>query len=139
MKRLIKLIPALTILILTGTLLAGCQPSAAETALLQGAVTIGPINPVEIPGQPVIVSPEVFAARKIIIYDGSGKKFLREVSITQIGQTAAGYYTVQLAPGSYTIDINRLGIDNAFGLPKKITIAADETVTLDIDIDTGIR
>jgi hypothetical protein len=127
------------ILLAPGTLLAGCRPGGAETVLLQGAVTIGPINPVEIPGQPVIVSPEVFAARKIIIYDGSGKKFLREVSITQIGQTAAGYYTVQLAPGSYTIDINRLGIDNAFGLPKKITIAADETVTLDIDIDTGIR
>ncbi len=133
-----KLIPVAIILV-SGTLLAACQPAVTGTALLQGTVTIGPLSPVEIPGQEVIVNPEVFAARKIMIYDASGKKLVKEVNITQIGQSAAGRYIAQLAPGDYTVDINRLGIDHAANLPKKINLTAGETFTLNIDIDTGIR
>jgi hypothetical protein len=132
---------SLILLMLAGSLgLTSCrQPGGQETALITGAVTIGPITPVEQPGQCPPVSPEVFTSRKIMIYDDSGEKLVREVSITQIGQTASGYYTVLVAPGTYTIDINRLGIDHADGLPKKVTISANQTVTVDINIDTGIR
>lgn len=107
--------------------------------LLQGAVTIGPISPVERPGENPEVSPEVFSARKLMIYDASGKHLVREVYFTQIGTGATGYYAVQIAPGTYTVDINHLGIDTAANLPQKITVSADETVTIDVDIDTGIR
>ena len=138
MKKL--LIISLTLLILAGSLwLASCQPGGPETVLLQGAVTIGPIFPVEIPGDTRPVPPEVFSSRKIMIYDESGKNLVREVYITQIGQTATGYYTAQIAPGTYTVDINHLGIDRSGNLPQKITVSADETITIDIDIDTGIR
>jgi hypothetical protein len=131
---------ALLLLVIAGSLwLASCQPGGPETVLLQGAVTIGPITPVEQPGQCPPVSPEVFNSRKLMIYDASGKKLVREVYFTQIGQTASGYYTAQIAPGTYTIDINHSGIDRADGLPKKITVSADETVTIDVNIDTGIR
>jgi len=116
-----------------------CQPADSESVLLQGAVTIGPITPVEKPGEPLIVSPEVFSARKIMIYSGNGNRLIREVAIIQISQGATGYYTAQIAPGMYTIDINRMGIDHADGLPKKISPVADETVTIDVNIDTGIR
>ena len=138
MKKIAKCIPV-AILLVPGTLLAACQPTVVGTGLLQGAVTIGPITPVVRPGVSTPVSPEVFAARKIMIYDASGKKLVGEVTITQIDATAIGYYAVQLEPGAYTVDINRLGIDHAAGLPKKITIKADETVIVDVDIDTGIR
>ena len=107
--------------------------------LLQGAVTIGPISPVERPGENYPVPPEVFSARKIIIYDESGKNLVREVYFTQIGQGATGYYTAQIAPGTYVVDINYIGIDTVANLPVKITVSIDETVTIDIDIDTGIR
>jgi hypothetical protein len=130
----------LTVTLMAAVLIpASCQPGGPETVLLQGAVTIGPITPVEMPGQEVIVSPEVFAARKIIIYDESGQRQIRDIAITQIGGGATGYYTAQIAPGTYVIDINRAGIDRADGLPRKISPAADETVTIDINIDTGIR
>jgi len=115
------------------------QPGGAETVLLQGAVTIGPISPVEIPGESPVVPPEVFASRKLIIYDQSGKRLVREVYFTQIGTGATGYYTAQIAPGTYTVDINRVGMDTAPNLPQKITVSADETVTIDVNIDTGIR
>jgi hypothetical protein len=132
-------IPLVLLLFIGSLWLTSCCPGGPETVLLQGAVTIGPITPVEQPGQCPPVSPEVFASRKVMVYDESGDKLVQEVAIIQIDQTASGYYTVLLVPGTYTIDINHAGIDNADGLPKKITIAAGETVTIDINIDTGIR
>ncbi len=126
-------------LLLAGILFtASCQPGGPETVLLQGAVTIGPINPVELPGQSQSVPPEVFSSRYLVITDGNGK-LVREVYFTQIGQGATGYYTAQIAPGKYTIDINRLGMDRAEGLPVTIDVSNDETVTIDVHIDTGIR
>ena len=140
MKKIFRTKILALILLVTGTLmLVACQPGGSESVLLQGAVTIGPIFPVEIPGDTRPVPPEVFAARKIVIYDGSGKKLVRDIAITQIGQGPTGYYTAQLAPGTYTVDINRLGMDRADNLPQKISPSADETVTIDVNIDTGIR
>ncbi|MDD5591221.1 MAG: carboxypeptidase-like regulatory domain-containing protein [Dehalococcoidales bacterium] len=121
-------------------LAVSCQQAfRPETVLLQGAVTIGPISPVEKPGECPPVPPDVFASRKLLIYDESGKHLVREVYFTQIGNGATGYYTAQLAPGTYTIDINHMGMDTADNLPEKITVAADETITIDVHIDTGIR
>jgi len=122
-----------------GLFVISCQPGGAETVLLQGAVTIGPISPVEGPGVDPIVPPEAFSSRYIIIYDESGKNLVREVYFTQIGNGVTGYYTAQIAPGTYVIDINHLGMDRAANLPVKITVSADETVTIDVHIDTGIR
>jgi hypothetical protein len=123
----------------TGLLAVSCQPGGPESVLLQGAVTIGPLSPVERPGEDTYVPPEVFKDRKLIIYDASGKKLVREVYFTQIGHGATGYYTAQIAPGTYTIDIYHNGMDRADNLPQKITVSADETVTIDVNIDTGIR
>ncbi len=138
MKKLLSI--SLVLLFVAGGILAvSCCPGGPESVLLQGAVTIGPISPVERPGENPPVPPEVFSSRKLIISDESGKKLVREVYFTQIGHGATGYYTAQIAPGTYTIDINRLGVDRADNLPQKITVSADETVTIDINIDTGIR
>ena len=116
-----------------------CCPGGPENVLLQGAVTIGPISPVEMPCESHPVPLEVFSSRYLIIYDESGKNLVREVYFTQIGQGATGYYTAQIAPGTYVVDINHIGIDTAANLPQKITVSADETVTIDVNIDTGIR
>lgn len=134
----------ISILLATSVLLVGiigvsCQPGGPESVLLQGSVTIGPIHPVQQPGEYQPVSPEVFDSRYLIIYDETGERLVREVYFTQIGQSAMGYYTAQIAPGTYVIDINRLGIDSADGLPVTIDVVADETITIDVNIDTGIR
>ena len=128
-----------TVILLAGLPVVACQPGGSESVLLQGAVTIGPISPVERPGESPPVPPEVFSSRYLIIYDESGIKMVREIYFTQIGQGATGYYTAQIAPGTYTIDINRAGMDRADNLPVKITVDADETVTIDVNIDSGIR
>jgi hypothetical protein len=50
-----------------------------------------------------------------------------------------GSYSVELEPGTYRIDLIPNGIDLSKELPQTVTLAAGETLTLDIDIDTGIR
>jgi hypothetical protein len=138
MKKLLT--SSLVFLMIAGSLaLFSCQSGRQETALLRGAVAIGPIFSVEIPGDTRPVPPEVFTSRKIMVYDASGEKLIQEVAITQLGQTASGYYTVMLSPGTYTIDILHQGLDRADGLPQTITLSAGQTLTLDINIDTGIR
>lgn len=130
----------LIMIILAGSLwFVACRQSGTVTGLLQGVITIGPITPVEKPGENPPVSPEVFTSRKIMVYDVSGKTLVNEVSIRQIGQSATGYYTVQLVPGTYTVNIKQNGMDRSGEVPKQMTISANQTVTLDINIDTGIR
>lgn len=120
-------------------LASSCRQIPPQTGLLQGSVTIGPITPVEIPGQNPIVPPEVFSTRKVLVYDSTGKSLIKEVIIYQVKQTANGYYSVQLEPGVYKIDVTSTGIGGGANLPETITITAGQTRILDIDIDTGIR
>jgi hypothetical protein len=100
----------------------------------EGDVTIGPLTPVQTTGAPPPVPCEVYKARKVMVYDASGVTMIKQVDID-----CKGHYAVELQPGAYTIDINRAGIDHSSEVPKKIDIKSGETVTLNIDIDTGIR
>lgn len=114
-------------------LLVGC--TSGEAGTLAGYVRVGPLQPVAQAGVPEPTPPpEVYAERKVVVYNASGD---REVARVDIGPDGA--YSFALQPGAYTIDINHLGIDVAKGLPAIVEIRAGETTTLDIDIDTGIR
>jgi hypothetical protein len=105
-----------------------------DTGILEGNLTIGPICPVERPGIPCPVPCEAYQARKILIYDKSGTKLLQQVNID-----CDGHYRVELKAGEYMVDVNHVGIGHVTNVPKKIEIEAGHTVTLNIDIDTGIR
>ncbi len=120
--------------IIIGLLLAGCAGETLETGTLEGTVTIGPIWPVVPPEGNPPIPPEVYEARKVMIYDKNGNKLIKQVDLDY-----GGHYRVELKVGVYTIDINRIGIDSSSEVPKKIEIRPGETVELDIDIDTGIR
>ena len=106
-----------------------------NSGILQGIVRIGPITPVERPGEKPSIPPEVFEARKIMVYDKSGKTLIQQVDIDSEGQ----WYVAHLKPGTYTIDINRIGIDSSDDVPQQVEIQLGITTRLDIDIDTGIR
>ena len=62
-----------------------------------------------------------------------------ETEFTRLAIDSNGQYRGELPVGFYVIDINRLGIDMAKGLPKEIEIKSNSVTTLDIEIDTGIR
>jgi hypothetical protein len=112
----------------------GCSCGTAESGILEGNVTIGPICPVERPESPCPVPCEVYQARKVLIYDSSGTKLIAEVVID-----CNGHYWVELKSGGYTVDIYHNGIGHVSGVPQKIEIKPGQTVELNIDIDTGIR
>ncbi|MFC2059291.1 META domain-containing protein [Chloroflexota bacterium] len=105
-----------------------------DSGLLRGEVTIGPITPVEKPGETPAVPCEVYGARNIMVYDSDGTSLIKQVDID-----CEGNYEVKLKPGIYMIDINNIGIDHSSDVPKEIEIKSGETVELNIDIDTGIR
>ncbi len=134
MKNLILLV-----LLVFGVLLGGCVGRSTELGTLEGTVKIGPIWPAERPGENRLVPPEVFAARKVVVYDKAGNKVIREAEINQIDEGQAGYYQVELSPGVYTVDINHLGIDHSHDVPRLVEVVSGAIVKLDIDIDTGIR
>ena len=126
-------------LVVISVLLNACSPFSgageAGKGVLEGKVSIGPLTPVQRIGEPEPTpAPEVFAARQVVIFSQDGQK---EIARVQIG--ADGSYRVELAPGEYLVDINRLGIDSSKDLPVVIQIEREQTTRLDIDIDTGIR
>ena len=115
-------------------LILGCSNATQEPGVLKGKVTIGPLVPVERPGVEYEIPCEVYEARKVMVYDKNHKKLVKQVDID-----CNGRYQVELEPGFYVIDINRIGIDHSSEVPTKVEIKPSEAIQLDIDIDTGIR
>ena len=94
-----------------------------------------PLVPVMRQGElPPTPSAEVYAARQIVVYERDGSS-----EFTRLPIDSRGNYRGELPIGIYVIDINRVGIDSAAGLPAQIELTTAATVRLDIDIDTGIR
>ncbi len=112
-----------------------CSQSPQVFGTLEGHVTIGPLVPVVREGESEPTpAPEVYAAREIVVFEENGKtEFIR------LGIDAKGNYRAELPVGIYVVDINRIGIDSAADLPKRIEITEQGVTRLDIDIDTGIR
>jgi len=124
---------------IVGMLLCACHAETPQLGTVEGTVTIGPIWPVERPGEKPPVPPEVFDARKVMIYDKRGTRLIQKVDLVQIDQGQEGYYRIQLKPGTYIVDINHVGIDTSSDIPTEIEVRPEETVQVNIDIDTGIR
>jgi hypothetical protein len=100
---------------------------------LTGMVTIGPLCPVE----PCQISPEqlaaVYAARTVTVRSPAGDLIAEQHPDPWSG------YTIPLRPGVYRVDIVPGGMHASPDLPKSVTIRPEETVRVDITIDTGIR
>jgi hypothetical protein len=126
------------LLVLVSTLsavLTACGDPAAEPGVVTGRVAIRPLSPVEEQGQPTPTPwPELYEGRFILIYGPDGEEVVRRAEID-----AEGVYREELEPGTYVVDIERVGPVSAAGLPKTIQVAAGETVRVDAVIDTGIR
>jgi hypothetical protein len=115
--------------------LSSCTPGPRHTGILEGQVTIGPLVPITREGEaPPTPGPEVYAERKIVVYEQDG---VTEVARLQID--SHGNYRAELPAGFYVIDINHAGIDRAADLPKEIEITEGGTTVVNVDIDTGIR
>ena len=118
-------------------LLGACsaQPPQPRSAVLQGHVTIGPLSPVVQEGVPEPTpAPELYAGRMVRVFAEDGQTLITEAPVN-----ADGTYRVELAPGTYVVMISLVGIEFSKDLPATVPLDPDQTVTLDIGIDTGIR
>ena len=114
---------------------SACSQKPQEYGVLEGHVTIGPLAPVIREGETdPTPAPEVYASREIVIYKEDGKTEIMRAEID-----TSGNYRAKLPVGLYIVDINHSGIDSAANLPKKIEVTNQGVISLDIDIDTGIR
>lgn len=108
------------------------SPSRIAGGYLTGHVDIGPICPVERPGEPCKVPPEVYTSREVVVYV-SDKVTVKE----RVHLDAQGNYKMAIGPGNYFLQIVPAGIGE--GEKKPVTVKSFETTTVNFDIDTGIR
>ena len=98
-------------------------------------ITIGPLCPVQtIPPDPnCLPTQETYNAWPIAIWTADKK-----TKIGLIQPKLDGTYEFELLDGNYIIDLDK---QHLFGsnLPASVKIEPDETILLNIDIDTGIR
>jgi hypothetical protein len=110
------------------------SPAAGSsgTGVLAGNVTIGPLCPVE----PCRITEDqlaaAYATRSISVSTPGGDSVARIVPAPHTG------YSIVLRAGTYSVDIPQQGVGSS-NLPKTVIIRANETLRLDISIDTGIR
>ena len=115
--------------------ISSCNPVPQEFGILEGQVSIGPLEPVHKVGEEAPTpAPEVYAAREIVVYKKDGV-----TEFTRLSIDSSGGFRGELPVGVYVIDINRIGIDSADNLPVEIEIKPNSVTRLDINIDTGIR
>jgi hypothetical protein len=103
----------------------GAPPVASGVA---GHVSAGPVTPVSRPGQP--------NTRPV---DAARVEALRGTDVVAFTSTDhAGYYQLQLAPGTYVIAVTYPRLRPS-PLEKTATVSAGQRQTLNFVLDTGIR
>ncbi|MCX6223873.1 MAG: hypothetical protein NTV01_03865, partial [Bacteroidia bacterium] len=111
------------------------KKTAHETGFLEGVISIGPICPVEkIPPDPgCLPTAETYKAYPVSVWSSNGSR-----KISQINPALDGSFSTELAPGNYTIILekeqNGIGGSN---LPVGVSIISGGTTFLNINIDTG--
>lgn len=108
------------------------KPPAAGMGTLTGAVTLGPVSPVERPGSTPaqVPAPEV----KLLIYTPARQE------VAAVTTDAAGQFRCDLPPGTYRLEMApRKGKEFTKDLPATVTITPGQETRLDIRLDTGIR
>ena len=116
----------------SATILISAAASSVSQGTVQGAVTIGPICPVESIDHPCVVPPETYTARSVIVYAADKVTELEQQPLDHLG-----HYTLSLKPGTYGLQIRPAGI--GAGEIKPVTVTPNHTSIVDFTIDTGIR
>jgi hypothetical protein len=115
----------------------GCLASDnAAPGFLEGRLRILAFKDVELAeGNPPKFSAGNYAEYPLIILSQDGKKEVARVTADENGN-----YRSILPPGEYVLDVQgRQPKGHLRAKPKRFTVAAKQTVHVDMTIDTGIR
>ena len=127
-----QLISACAVLVLVGTALS----NPARRGSVEGHLTIVSRSEVELAdGTPDNVTAETYAEYPLIVLSHDGKK-----EIARVTADGNGKYRLALPPGDYILDVQgRLPKGHVRAKPQPFTVASNQTVHVDMNIDTGIR
>jgi hypothetical protein len=117
-------------------ILAGiASVNAGPAAFLEGHLKIISPKPVEIAeASPQKFTAQTYAEYPLIILSKDGKK-----EITRVTADRNGEYRVELPPGDYLLDVQGRAPGHVRAKPQPFTVVSNQTVRVDMDIDTGIR
>ena len=126
-------------------LTAGClflvavERSAAKDTVPPGAVEghlkIISLKPVELAeGKVQKATSESYGEYPLIILSRAGQK-----EVARITADEKGNYRMALPPGDYILDVQGRGPRRVRAKPQPFTVVSNQTVHLDMDLDTGIR
>jgi hypothetical protein len=80
------------------------------------------------------ITAENYAQYPLIILSQDGKK-----EIARITADANGNYRTALPPGDYVLDVRGRARGHVRAKPRRFTVVSNQTVRIDMDIDTGVR
>ena len=121
------------LMLISGTMWSGPEPPG----FVEGHVKIFPLSDVNLaddanPANAPTEQP--YSEYSLIIRSRDGKK-----EITQVTVNRNGNYRIELPPGDYILDVQGPESKPARAKPRPFTVVSNQTVHVDMDIDTGIR
>ena len=114
----------------------GCLASDnAVPGFLEGHLRILAFRDVELAeGNPPKFSAGNYAEYPLIILSQDGKKEIARVTADEKGN-----YHVALPPGNCVLDVQGRAPGHLRAKPQQFTVVSNQTVRVDMDIDTGVR
>jgi len=109
--------------------------NAAAPGFVEGHLKI--ISPREVElanGTPASITAESYAEYPLIILSRDEKKEIARVTADETGN-----YRVALPPGDYVLDVQDRRRRHVRAAPQPFTVASNQTVHVDMNIDTGVR
>ena len=117
-------------------ILAGALVNAAPPGLMEGHLKIVSLKQVEVGDEmprPAVPA-ETYAEYPLIILSQDGTK-----EISRVIADENGNYHATLPPGAYILDVQGRVAKRLRARPQQFKVVSNQTVRVDMDIDTGIR
>ena len=111
--------------------------SAAPTGILEGHLKILSSKEVQLQDDAKATTEALeqpYSEYPLIVRTRDGGK-----ELARLTADAGGNYRLTLPPGDYVLDIQRRPRGGVRATPQRFTVAAGQTVRVDLDIDTGVR
>jgi hypothetical protein len=125
------LIAVCTFLILAAT----ASMNAAPPGFMEGHLKILSLKEVElVDAAPSKMTAENYYGYPLVILSQDGKNQIKRVTADEQGN-----YRVALPLGNYILDVERRRRGHVRAKPQSFTVVSNQTVRVDMDIDTGIR
>jgi len=102
---------------------------------VEGHLRIISLKEVELAdGNAPAITAESYAKYPLIILSQDGKK-----EIARVTANGNGNYHTALPPGDYVLDVQGRARGHVRAKPQRFTVVSNQTVRVDMDIDTGVR